>query len=183
MRVEARMRFSKTLGCLFAIGATLIASSANSQLEPNANVQDQLEKSCIEAYVVESMDTKMREIISRVCRENSVIATQLTTSLAICEGKCALGQAALKWAESQGFEECLVGWTRTTHYKKDVLVVVEQGFTNRRMWTQDVPFGLSRFTLPEGRHLCKWGLLGGPSAVIDSNGSEVEFLLTNWVEE
>ena len=50
------------------------------------------------------------------------------------------------------------------------------------MWTQDVPFGLSRFTLPEGRYLCKWGMLGGPSSVIDSDGSEVDFFLTDWVK-
>ena len=181
MRSEARMRGSIRLGCSLAIGATLMSSPANSQSEPGANVQDQLEQSCIEAHVVESMEPEVRETISEICRENSVISTQLTERLARCERECALGRAAVEWARSQGFEECLVGWTRTTQYK-DVLVVVKPGIAGRRMWTQDVPFGLSRFTLPEGRHLCKWSLIGGPSAVIDSNGSEVDFFLTDWVE-
>ena len=181
MRGEARMRCSTTLSRLFAISAMLMASSASSQSEPNANAQNRIEQACIEANVVESMDTEARAVVSRVCRLNSVIATQWKARLARCERECALGLAALKWAKGQGFEECVVGWTRTTHYK-DVLVFVDPEITDRRMWTQDVPFGLSRFTLPEGRYLCKWGMLGGPSTVIDTDGSEVDFFLIDWVK-
>ena len=164
-----------------AIILTLTASFANPQSKSEASLQKQLEQSCISAHVLESMDTDVRETISRVCRENSITAIQLTEELARCKGECALGRAALEWAKSQGFDECIVSWTRTTQYK-DVLIVVRPGISNRRMWTQDVPFGLSRFTLPKGRQLCKWGFIGGPSSVMDSNGSEVSFFLTDWVE-
>ena len=181
MTSEARMGCSTTRGRLVAIVMTLTASFANPQSKPEASLQDQFEQSCFSAHVVESMDTEERETISRVCRENSIIATQLTERLANCKRECELGRSALEWAKSQGFEECVVGWTRTRQYK-DVLVIVKPGISDRRMWTQDVPFGLSPFTLPKGRHLCKWGFIGGPSSVIDSSGSEVSFFLTDWVE-
>ena len=182
MTSEARVIRSITPGRLIAIVLMFMASFANPQSKLDASLQKQLEQSCVSAHVAESMGTEVREIISRVCRENSIVATQLTERLAQCERECALGRAALEWARSQGFEECVVGWTRTTQYK-DVLVVVKPGISDRRMWTQDVPLGLSRFTLPKGRHLCKWGFIGGPSSVIDSSGSEVSFFLTDWVEE
>ena len=181
MTSETRVRCSTTGGRLVAIVLTLTASFANPQSKPEASLQDQLEQSCISTHVVESMDTEVREAISRVCRENSVIETQLTERLARCKHECELGRSALEWAKRQGFEECIVGWTRTTRYK-DVLVVVKPGISDRRMWTRDVPFGLSPFTLPKGRHLCKWGFIGGPSSVIDSSGSEFSFFLADWVE-
>ena len=127
------------------------------------------------------MEPAVREAVLGVCRANAGFSTQLMERIARCETECALGRVALEWARSQGFEECVVGWTQTTQYK-DVLVVVKPGIAERRMWTQDVPFGLSQFSLPKGRHLCKWSFMGGPTAVIDSNGSEVDFFLTDWVE-
>ena len=178
---EARMRRLFTRGRLITIGVVLLASSASSQSELDGNAQNQLEQSCIAANIVDSMGSEAREAVLRVCHGSSLIEAQLTERLESCEHECDLGRAALEWARSQGFEECIVGWTRTTNYK-DVLVVIEPGITDRRMWTQDVPLGLSRFSLPEGRRLCKWGFIGGPSAVIDSSGSEVSFFLTDWVE-
>lgn len=181
MRDEASGEYSTVLGCLLALSAVLMTPSAFSQSEADAGLQDRFEQSCIETQVVDSMSTEVREAVTRVCRESSVGAAQMSERLGNCERECQLGRSALKWAKSQGFEECLVGWTRSTGHN-DVLVIVDPGLGDRRLWTQDVPFGLSRFNLPQGSHLCKWDYIGGPSAVIDSNGSEVDFLFTDWVE-
>ena len=181
MRSETNPRRAIAFGWSVTVSATLVASSASPQSAPSANAQDELHESCVETHVEESMVPGLREAISEVCRENAVFVTQLMARVGRCERECAMGRAAVEWAKSQGFEECLVDWTRTTQYK-DVLIVVKPGITTRRMWTQDVPFGLSQFSLPKGPHLCKWSLIGGPSAVIDSHGSEVDFFLTDWVE-
>ncbi len=180
MTSAARTNTLVVLRLVLPIWALLSVSDSYSQTESD---QVQIEQACIEAYVVDSMPVDVREIISLVCRENSGVIAQLTARLARCQRDCTLGQSALKWANQQGFSECLIGWTQTTRFQ-DVLIVVDPGLSERRMWTQDVPFLLSRFSLPEGLHLCKWGLIGGPSALIDQNGSEVEFpLLADWVEQ
>ena len=182
MKVVAGTSCPVTIGRFFVIGAMLVACVSNSQSKSTSSVQAKFETLCIETHVVESMDSDVRETVARICRENSALAARLTAKISRCEHECELGRSALRWAVAQGFDECRIGWTRTTGYK-DVLVVVDPDITGRRLWTQDVPFSLSPVTLPEGRHLCKWGMIGGPSAVIDSNGSEVNFFLVDWVEE
>ena len=180
MRIEIRLRCS-VVGISLSIGIFL--SLKVSAAEPlSSAIQDQLSQSCIVSYVAESMTTEMRETISQICHDNSIVLARLTEALDRSERERTMERDALAWTKNQGFEECIVGWSRTVR-NKDVLVVTKPGILEKRMWTTDVPLGLSRTTLPESRRLCRWSYFGGPSSLIDSYGSEVSFYFADWIEE